>query len=156
MSRKVRVVVGGTFDIIHLGHLKFLWAAKKVAENTELIVIVARDSTVRKLKGRDPVFNEKERLEIVQNLKPVDKAILGRELDKDSFYDILQELKPDIVVLGYDQKFSEKDIKKWAEQQGLSLKIIRLPKFSFNGLESSSEVRKKILKIFTKTKGCQT
>ena len=149
-EKRVRVVVGGTFDIIHLGHIKFLWAAKRLAENTELIVVVARDSTVKKIKGRDPIFNEKERLEIVKNLKPVDKVVLGKELSEGSLYDILIDLKPDILVLGYDQKVNEEELIRWAKRKGLTFKVIRLPRFEFDGLKSSSEVRKKILKIFSR------
>ena len=145
---KTRIVVGGTFDIIHLGHIKFLWAAKKLAENSELIVIIARDSTVKRLKKREPIFSERERLEIVKNLKPVDKAVLGK--NTDNLLDILIDLKPDILALGYDQGFSEAEISRWAKEHGLSLKVVRLPKFEFDGLRSSSEVRARVLKLLRK------
>ena len=139
----MRIVVGGTFDIIHVGHIRFLWAAKKLAENSELIVIVARDETVKKIKGREPIFSEEERLEIVSNLKPVDKAVLGYKIGERSFFDILLELKPDIVALGYDQKINENDIREWAKRNDLNIKVIRLPKFECE-ISSSTMVREKI------------
>ena len=105
---------------------------------------------MKKIKGRDPIFNEKERLEIVKNLKPVDKVVLGKELSEGSLYDILIDLKPDILVLGYDQKVNEEELIRWAKRKGLTFKVIRLPRFEFDGLKSSSEVRKKILKIFSR------
>lgn len=151
MEKKTRILVGGVFDIIHLGHIKFLWAAKSLAKNSELIVIIARDSTVKKLKGREPIFSEQERLEIVNNLKPVDKVHLGYELkERKTIYDIVLELKPDIIALGYDQNFDENDLQNWAIKKGLNLKVVRLGKFSFNGINSSSEVRKRILGLIKK------
>jgi len=145
---KIKILVGGVFDIIHLGHIKFLWAAKRLAKNSELIVVIARDSTVMRLKGREPVFSELERAEIVRNLKPVDKVILGHEISgQGSFYEILKEVKPDIVVFGYDQKFDEEELAKWAKENNMSFRIIRLPKFNINGLNSSSQVRRRVIKL---------
>jgi len=148
-----RIMVGGVFDIIHVGHIKFLWAAKKIYEPSELIVVVARDSTVKKIKGRPAVFSEKERLEIVSNLKPVDKAVLGYEItDSDSFFRIIHEYKPDIIALGYDQFFNEEEILAKARIEKMSLKIVRLPKFNFNGLCSSTEVRKRVFRLLNTEK----
>ncbi|MCR8432919.1 MAG: FAD synthase [Crenarchaeota archaeon] len=139
---KTKILVAGTFDIIHSGHIKFLYAAKSLANDSELIVVVARDRNVKRIKGHEPIFGETERLEIVSALKPVDKAILG--LDSDNIFEILKVIKPDIVALGYDQKISESELITWAERQGLKLKIVRLPKFSA-GISSSSEVRRKLM-----------
>lgn len=145
---KKRIMVGGVFDIIHVGHIRFLWAAKKVYEPSELIVIIARDSTVEKVKGRPPVFSEEERLEIVSNLKPVDKAILGYEItDSDSFFRIIYEYKPDIIVLGYDQFFNEEEILAKARLKRMNIRIVRLPKFNFNGLCSSTDVRRRVFML---------
>jgi len=130
--------VGGTFDIIHVGHIRFLYRAKSVAENSELIVIVARDKTVKKIKKREPIFNERERLEIVSALKPVDLAILGNE--EGGLFEILRDIKPDIVVLGYDQQIDENKLKLWARQNGLNIRVLRLPKF-YARIDSSSKAR---------------
>lgn len=145
-----RVVVAGTFDIIHVGHIRFLWAAKRLAPDSELVVIVARDSTVRRLKGREPVFNERERAEIVASLKPVDRVVLGNELNEHGLFDILLELKPDIIALGYDQRVDEEELRRWCERHGLRCEIVRLPKFE-GGLVSSSDVRRRVLQLAKKT-----
>ncbi len=153
MKRKVRIMVGGVFDIIHVGHIKFLWAAKKMFDPSELIVVVARDSTVRKLKGRPAVFSEKERLEIVSNLKPVDRAVLGYEItNSNSFFKVIHEYKPDIIALGYDQFFNEEEILARARLEKMYLKIVRLPKFDFEGLCSSTEVRRRVFNLLNAEK----
>jgi len=147
-----RVMVGGSFDIIHLGHINFLKAAKNLCENCKLIVIVSRDSTIKRIKGREPVFSENDRLEIVKSIKYVDEAYLGNELEEKSFFDIILEIKPDIIALGYDQNINEDKLKKWCEQKGLSIKIVRLPKFSSGRINSSTEARNRVLQILTRNK----
>ena len=71
------VLCAGTFDIIHPGHLYLFSEAKKYGDR--LVVIVARDSTSEKIKGKKPLHNEMERLEAVRSLSIVDKAVLGKE-----------------------------------------------------------------------------
>lgn len=137
-NKKVRILVAGTFDIIHIGHIRFLYAAKNLAEDAELIVVVARNSTVKKIKKREPIFDEKERLEIVKALKPVDEALLGNE--NTDILEIVKQINPDIIALGYDQKISEDEILEWAKKNGLSIKVVRLPKFC-SRLDSSTKVR---------------
>jgi cytidyltransferase-like protein len=92
------VVVFGVFDLLHPGHLHFLEAAKRYG--SRLVVVVTRDARVKDDKGRDPVFDEKERLLMVRALSIVDKAILG---DSPGKYSVLGRVKPDIVALGHDQ-----------------------------------------------------
>ncbi len=124
MGRKV--LAAGTFDLVHAGHIKMLWDAKKLAgEDGELVVVVARDENVKKFKGRDPLIPQDLRLYVVSNLKPVDRAILGKENPLDS---IIEE-KPDLVVLGYDQWADEKWIKEELAKRGLKVEVVRLPKY---------------------------
>lgn len=92
-------LTGGTFDIVHIGHIRTLEEAKKYVDI--LAVVVARDNTVKMFKNREPLNTEDIRLEIVSNLKPVDVAILGSEKD---FMIPVKRIKPDIIFLGYDQK----------------------------------------------------
>ena len=149
--QKKRIVVAGAFDIIHCGHIRFLRAIKEKFPNSELIVIIARDSTIRKLKKREPIFNEKERLEIVSAIKYVDRAVLGYEIDNKSLFEILLTLKPNIVILGYDQQIDEKKLKEWCKKHGLLIEVLRFPKFN-SALSSSSEVRRKIIALFKENK----
>jgi FAD synthetase len=117
----VRVVATGVFDIIHLGHVHFLEKAKDLGD--ELVVIVARDKTARKMK-HEPITSEGMRVELVQSLKPVDRAVLGYE---DDMYRIISEVRPDIIALGYDQKFDEKELERELKKRGLTVQIVRLP-----------------------------
>jgi len=144
-----KIMVAGSFDILHTGHIWFLKKAKKLCPGCKLIVVVARDSTIRKYKKREPIFTERERLEIVKSLKYVDEAILGNELDGKTFFDILLDIKPDILVLGYDQRVTEEKIKNWAKENGLNIDIVRLEKYSNeNVITSSTQARSKVIKIY--------
>jgi FAD synthetase len=102
-----RVVCAGTFDHLHPGHVDFLNQAK--ALGAELVVIVARDENVRRIKGIRPDDDEEKRRLNVKRTGIPDRVVLGY-LDKDIF-SILLELSPGIVALGYDQRVNEEDIK---------------------------------------------
>jgi len=115
-KREKRVVVAGTFDIIHPGHIHLIKEATKLGK---VIVIVARDSTVRRIKGREPIIPERQRLEVVKNIKGVFKARLGNE-DKD-LLKVVEEEKPDIILLGPNQNFNEKEIEE--ELKKLELEV---------------------------------
>ena len=128
----------GVFDIIHLGHIHYLQGAKDLGD--ELVVVVARDSTVRALK-HEPITNENMRRELVQNLKPVDKAVLGYEGDR---FRTVEELKPDIIALGYDQEVDEEKLRHDLAARGLPTKVIRLPKFD-SDLDGTRKIIRKIV-----------
>ena len=92
------VMAFGTFDNLHQGHLAYLKQAKQ--EGDELIVIVARDINVKKIKGKKPQQSETARLKSVEKTGLADKASLGSKTDR--LKPILKH-KPDILFLGYDQ-----------------------------------------------------
>ncbi len=119
---KIKVVLaGGVFDIIHPGHVYTLKKAKSLGDI--LVVVVARDKTVIKMRGRKAVNDERLRLELVSNLKPVDLAILGSERD---FFEVIEKVKPDIIALGYDQAHDEREFIEEGRKRGLEFKVIRL------------------------------
>ncbi len=137
--KRAKVLVGGTFDILHPGHIFLLKEASKYGD---VIVVVARDSTVKRVKGRDPIFNEKHRLMMVSSIKYVKEAILGKE--STDILEIVEELKPDIIVLGPDQNLEEIIAKRFPE-----IKVIKLVKrVKFGELCSSSDIIRKILEIY--------
>ena len=97
----------GVFDGLHKGHLYFL---REAAKHGELIVVVARDSTVKKLKDKIPKRSEKERLRAVRRVAFVYKTMLGDK--KQSSYEVIKKHKPDIICLGYDQSWLKKDLEE--------------------------------------------
>ena len=144
-SRKKKVVLAsGVFDLIHLGHVKFLEAAKKAGgESAELIVIVARDSTVEKSKGKKPIMPEHERRALVESLKVVDKAVLGYK--NFSIGEVIESVKPEVIALGYDQESMEKEVQDYVAKNKLNVKIVRIRKFGENSLDSSSKIKQEII-----------
>jgi FAD synthetase len=89
------------------------------------------------------------RLELVQALKPVDSAFLGREGD---MYEIVKEVSPDIIVLGYDQVFDEKKLEAELAKRGLKAKVVRLSKYG-EDLNGTRKIIKKIIDWYTVNKG---
>lgn len=144
MSKKV--LTSGVFDLIHPGHIIFLEKAKEIGgKKSKLIVVIARDSTVLKFKGSKPIFNERIRKRIVSSLKPVDITILGF---KDfSIEKIINKIKPDIVVFGYDQIKIMKEFKKICKERNWNIKIVKLRKFKSGQINSSSQIVEKIIKL---------
>ena len=137
------VLTAGTYDIIHTGHIKTLQEAKKRGDL--LVVIVARDKTVEKVKGRLPVIPENQRKNIVQALKPVDLAILGSEKD---FLEPIRKVKPDLIVLGRDQPVNKKKLEEDLKKNDLQCKVIRLKVWDSSPLAKTSKIIKKINEVF--------
>ncbi|MEM2911260.1 MAG: adenylyltransferase/cytidyltransferase family protein [Candidatus Bathyarchaeia archaeon] len=149
MARRKRKVVlaSGVFDLLHLGHVRFLEEAKKAGgENAELIVIVARDSTVEKRKGVRPVMPENQRRALVESLKVVDEALLGFE--DFNMGKVIEKIKPDIIAVGHDQNGVEKAVKEYVEGKGLKIKVVKIGKFSEDELDSSSKIKQKIIEHY--------
>jgi len=141
------VLAEGTFDLLHYGHVHYLTNAKKLGgENSKLIVIVARDKTVEKLKGRKPIIPEDQRRAIVESLKVVDEAILGYE--EMNVKKVIEKIKPDIIALGYDKVRMEEDLKRYIREKNLDIKVVRISKFEGGELNSSSKIKKKIIEEY--------
>lgn len=116
------VLVGGVFDLLHVGHIHTLKSAKLLGD--VLIIVVATDSRVSNLKKNRKIYHdEKSRLELVSSIKFVDKAVIGR---KKSIYDTVEFVRPDIIALGYDQTHDEITMKKNCLDRGLNLDVVRL------------------------------
>ena len=115
------VMVFGTFDILHLGHIDLFLQAKKYAEH--LIAVVARDERAKKIKGKSPIHSEEERRILLGHIDCVDEAILGDESD---VYSVILEKKPDIIALGYDQKEFVDRLGSKIIENNLKTEVVRL------------------------------
>ena len=120
-STKKIVLAGGVFDIIHPGHILTLNAAKALGD--VLVVAVATDKTTKKMKKRPPLHSQELRRELVSSLSMVDKAVVGHE---DDIFETVKEIRPDIIVLGYDQIHQEKFIDDGCKRINLNIEIVRL------------------------------
>lgn len=134
----VRVMASGVFDLLHSGHLHFLEEARKLGD--ELVVVVATDKTVRE-KKHEPVTPENMRLRMVSALRVVDRAVLGRE---DDMYLVVEELKPDIIALGFDQDLDEAKIQGELEARGINARVVRLTRLN-DDLTGTRRIIKKII-----------
>ena len=142
-KRKV-VLASGVFDLLHLGHVRFLEDAKRAGgEDAKLVVIVARDSTVEKTKGKKPIMSENERLELVGSLRVVDRSMLGHETL--GIGEVIDEVKPDIIALGYDQDAMAAQVQTYVKSHQVPVEVIRIGKFGQNTLDSSTKIKQKII-----------
>ncbi|MCJ7740981.1 adenylyltransferase/cytidyltransferase family protein [Candidatus Microgenomates bacterium] len=117
------VLVGGCFDLLHPGHLRFFRAAKKKGER--LVILLESDLKAKKLKGNSrPIFNQKERAEMLASLEIVDYVIFLPYLKNDLEYDnLIRQIKPAVIAAtGNDPLLTRK--KNQAENFGAVLRII--------------------------------
>ncbi len=121
--KQTKIMVFGTFDGLHKGHINFFQQAKNFIKNSYLIVSIARDKNVLKIKGHKPKIKEKARLALVKKCNFVDKAILA---GKDDYLPHILKEAPDVIALGYDQVAYVKNLKKDLKNKDFIIKIIRL------------------------------
>jgi rfaE bifunctional protein nucleotidyltransferase chain/domain len=96
------VLTNGCFDLLHVGHVRYLTAAKQVATNVRLIVAINSDESARYIKGPGrPKVPQKERAEVVAALRPVDAVVIFPEHDVRA---LIRELRPDFHAKGTDYK----------------------------------------------------
>lgn len=136
-----RILATGTFDLLHPGHIYFLTQARALGD--ELFVIVARNSNVT--HKPKPIVPEEQRLEMVNALGVVDKALLGSEKD---MFEPLKEIRPDIIALGYDQRFDAEILKKELTKRGLPANVVRIPLSKKCPLCSTGAIIKEVLKRY--------
>jgi FAD synthetase len=106
------VLIFGVFDGIHDGHKYFIHEAKKHGDR--LVAVVARDSLTKEFKGKAPANDEVTRINALLSVKDIDLVLLG---DRNrSTYNVIKEVNPDIICLGYDQEELYKDIESFIEK----------------------------------------
>ncbi|TFG24057.1 MAG: FAD synthase [Promethearchaeota archaeon] len=139
-----KVLIAGTFDILHPGHIFLINEAAKLGE---VYIIVATDINREKFSGKLPIIPEEQRLEVVKSLKNVKQAKLGRK-DNEILLTV-SGINPDIILLGPDQKFDGNILKKALKRKGLGHIEVRRLNRSYDkyGLNSSSLIKKKIIEV---------
>ncbi len=143
------VLASGVFDLLHLGHVRFLEEAKKSGgSGSKLIVVVAKDRTVEKRKGKRPVMPENQRCALVASLKVVDEAMLG--YSDFNMAKVIERIKPDLIAVGHDSHLSglEQLVRALVKKKSLRTKIVKIGKFSSDDLDSSSKIKQKIIVDF--------
>lgn len=148
-TRQRVVLASGVFDLLHLGHVRFLEDAKKAGgTGAKLVVIVARDSTAEKLKGRKPIMSEDQRRALVESLKVVDQAVLGYE--GLEIGEVIEKIHPDVIALGYDQAEMEAEVKDYITKHHIPISVVRVGRFGENILDSSTKIKQQIIDKLSK------
>ena len=139
---KKKVMIAGTFDILHPGHIFLINEAAKLGD---VYVVVATDKNRELYSGNAPIVPEEQRLELIKSIKNVKDAILGRH-DNDTLKTV-QEINPDVILLGPNQKFSVEKLQNALRMKGMNhIEVKRLEKYydKFK-LHASSLIKKKII-----------
>jgi len=138
-----RIMVFGTFDFLHEGHLHFFKQARKLSQNPYLIVSVARSSNVKKIKGSMPTWGEKRRVLEVKKSGLADKVVLG---SKAHYIGHIVKNKPSVIALGHDQVNYTKDLQRKLAHTGLIVRIERLKAYKRHVYKSSLLKQKNVKK----------
>ena len=123
---ETKIMVFGTFDGLHLGHLNFFKQAKKLAKNAKLIVSIARDKNVFLIKKSKPRLNENKRFALFKKSKLVDEVVMS---GVKNYISHIKKIRPDFIALGYDQRAYVKNLKKDLKKAGLYTKVFRMKPF---------------------------
>ncbi|MHB1901230.1 MAG: adenylyltransferase/cytidyltransferase family protein [Cuniculiplasma sp.] len=137
----IKVMATGVFDIIHLGHIHYLQESRQMGDF--LTVVVATDETAAK-SGKKLVFSEQTRREIVSNLKMVDEAVIGNHGD---IFATVEKLRPNIITLGFDQRFIESQIVEECRRRNIDVEVRRCSIYASRDPVSTRIIKKKILEL---------
>ena len=141
------MLIAGTFDLLHPGHIYLVNEAAKMGD---VYVIVATDQNRKLYSGESPVIPENQRLEVMMSVKNVKEARLGRS-DNDTLKTV-EEISPDIILLGPDQKYDQETLKQGLVEKGLNNIIVKRLDTYYDKYElhSSSLIKKKIIEQYKK------
>ncbi len=131
-SKMKKTMTFGTFDGIHKGHEYYLQEAKKLGDY--LVVVIALDETVEKVKGKTPKYSAAERKKLVESLGIADKVAVGNPGDK---LKVVVDEKPDVICLGYDQRAFTENLLEKLRQRGINPEIRRIPAYKPEVYKSS-------------------
>jgi FAD synthetase len=118
-----KVLCGGTFNVLHPGHVGFLRKAKSLGDR--LVVVLASDRTVLRTKGV-LLAKARDRKRLVESVRFVDKAVIGRP---SGFFGVVKREKPGVIALGYDQSAEREWLSRELKRSGLKTRLVTLPRF---------------------------
>ena len=127
------VLVFGTFDVIHPGHLHFLGNAR--THGDRLVASVARDRFVERFKGRPPLHPEGQRLAYLLKTGLVDQAHLSDE--ETGTYDVIERSEADVICLGHDQQALKRNLESWLERENKKIRVVTLRSYQAHRYKSS-------------------
>ncbi len=141
------MLIAGTFDLLHPGHIYLVNEAAKMGD---VYVIVATDQNRKLYSGESPIIPENQRLEVIMSIKNVKEARLGRS-DNDTLKTV-EEINPDIILLGPDQKYDQNTLKQGLVEKGLNNIIVKRLDTYYDKYElhSSNLIKKKIIGQYKK------
>lgn len=127
------VLLFGTFDGLHEGHKHLLSEAKKLGDR--LVVVLALDAVVRRLKGRDPMHPYNERFARLSSSQ-LASAIIPSDKTESTYY-VIHSIKPDVVVFGYDQQELREDFAQYLKKTEQNIPTVTLAAFEPERYKSS-------------------
>lgn len=128
-----KVVATGTFDILHPGHLFYLEESRKLGD--ELWVIVARERNV--VHKPRPIVPEEQRLKMISGIRCVDHAVLG---DREDMFRPIVEIDPEVITLGFNQKFSVERLISQMRECGIRADVVRIGGYAGCPFNSSTKI----------------
>ncbi len=140
LSRPIRIMASGVFDLLHPGHIFYLEQAKQLGD--ELVVVVAND-TVAKQSKPNLIFSANDRKRMVAALAVVDKVVVPRETDPKRYYRTVLDINPRIIVLGYNQTFTEQKLLDELVDYGWKGQVVRAEQYPEEEI-SSTIVKNKV------------
>jgi FAD synthetase len=122
---KTITVVGGIFDILHLGHIEFLKKAKK--EGDYLFVLLEDDAKAKKIKGKTrPINSQKDRAKILSSIQSVDYVVILKNMTNNDLYDkIMLQIRPNVIAITYGDPYVEHKKRQAKLVQGKVVCVIK-------------------------------
>ncbi len=143
-NKKTTVMAFGSFDYFHEGHSYYLQQARTLGDY--LIVVIARDKTVKQIKGELPLHSERQRAKAVEQSGIADKVVLGYHDDK---HKVLRKFRPNVIALGYDQFVFTQKLEKTLIDLKLDATIKRIEAYFPQVFKSSLLKKQQAAKIET-------
>ncbi|MGC8972877.1 MAG: DUF357 domain-containing protein [Thermoproteus sp.] len=136
-----KVLIAGTFELLHPGHISYMEQAWRLGR---VVAVVSRDTNAAKIKGRSISVPAENRARVVSSIYYVYKARIGYE---DDMLRVVEEERPDVVLLGANQPFDERSLAEKFRRRGIEAQILRAEPYECD-LCSTTKIINKILETF--------